>query len=220
MTSGSDILVGPSGRERKQLVEAVAGEAGVPLISLAFSGLVAAFAAFDDYIERIKEFGPSIKITVQSVPSKRGLDLTQAVLRDFFLQTKYKSPRLFLIDDLDAIVRLGTMSGREQLLDQLIAEIAFIVEDERTIVVATANQLSDLSYVLKHSGFFKLHVLMRLSIPKRTNLCPSCKSVVPVQWYRCAYCGTSLARVCSKCGAPLPEVEGAKFCFECGSSLE
>jgi hypothetical protein len=212
------LLVGLPGRERKQLVQAVAGEAGVPLISLAFPGLVAAFAAHDDYIEYITGFGPSIGIAVQSVPSKRGLDLTQGLLRSFFLQARYKSPCLFLIDDLDAIVRLGTVSGRQQLLDQLIAEIEFL--GERTVVFAAVSRLDSLSYVFRHSGLFRQHVIMQLPLPKQTNLCPSCKRLVLIQWNRCAYCGASLAKVCPICGAPRPEVEGAKFCFECGSPLE
>jgi ATPase family associated with various cellular activities (AAA)/Double zinc ribbon/Clp amino terminal domain, pathogenicity island component len=212
------LLIGPPGRERKQLVEAVAGEAGVPLISLAFSGLVAAFAAHDDYIEHIRGFGPSISISVQGVPSNRGLDLTQGLLRDFFLQAKYKSPRLFLIDDLDAVVRLSTTSGREQLLDQLMAEIDFLGEGERAVVIATAERLQNLRP--RYIGFFGHHVLMQLPLPNQTKLCPSCKRTVPTHWKRCAYCGASLARVCPQCGAPLPEVEDARFCFECGSFLE
>ncbi len=51
-------------------------------------------------------------------------------------------------------------------------------------------------------------------------LCPSCKREVRANWKHCVYCGASLAKVCAKCKAPRPDVEGARFCFECGSELE
>jgi ATP-dependent Clp protease ATP-binding subunit ClpA len=54
----------------------------------------------------------------------------------------------------------------------------------------------------------------------RSKRCPACKKEALPGWKHCAYCGASLARTCPNCGAPRPEVEGAKFCFECGSLLE
>lgn len=54
----------------------------------------------------------------------------------------------------------------------------------------------------------------------QADICPACnKSTLP-GWKHCVYCGASLARVCPKCGAPYPEIEGARFCFECGELLE
>ncbi len=50
--------------------------------------------------------------------------------------------------------------------------------------------------------------------------CPACKKETLPGWKHCAYCGASLARTCPHCGAPLPGVEDARFCFECGRSLE
>ncbi len=52
-----------------------------------------------------------------------------------------------------------------------------------------------------------------------TNLCPSCKREIQSRWKHCVYCGASLTRVCLKCGVTQPGVEGAKYCFECGSEL-
>ena len=54
----------------------------------------------------------------------------------------------------------------------------------------------------------------------KTSLCPSCKRPVQLNWKHCVFCGASLARICPKCGAPYPEIEGARFCFECGGPLE
>src|SRR5260221_11967217 len=54
----------------------------------------------------------------------------------------------------------------------------------------------------------------------KTSFCPACKRPVQLNWKHCVFCGASLAGVCPKCGAPRPEIEGARFCFECGSPLE
>jgi Clp amino terminal domain, pathogenicity island component/Double zinc ribbon len=55
--------------------------------------------------------------------------------------------------------------------------------------------------------------------PVTKSTCPSCKREVRPGWKHCVFCGTSLAKICPKCGTPGPEVEGARFCFECGSPL-
>jgi len=58
-----------------------------------------------------------------------------------------------------------------------------------------------------------------LSTPAEKR-CPACKKEALPGWKHCAYCGASLARTCPNCGAPLPGVEDARFCFECGNPLE
>ena len=55
---------------------------------------------------------------------------------------------------------------------------------------------------------------------KATRLCPSCKKETRANWKHCAYCGASLAKHCPHCGSPYPQVEGARFCFECGKPLQ
>lgn len=52
------------------------------------------------------------------------------------------------------------------------------------------------------------------------TLCPSCKRAVPGNWKYCAYCAAELAKVCPRCGAPCPDIEGARFCFACGHQLD
>jgi len=56
--------------------------------------------------------------------------------------------------------------------------------------------------------------------PMTQSTCPSCKREVRPGWKHCVFCGTSLARFCPQCSAPYPDVEGARFCFECGHQLE
>ena len=50
--------------------------------------------------------------------------------------------------------------------------------------------------------------------------CPLCKRLIQAHWKHCVYCGQLLASVCSQCGASRAEVEGVRFCYECGSPLE
>jgi predicted RNA-binding protein with RPS1 domain len=50
--------------------------------------------------------------------------------------------------------------------------------------------------------------------------CPSCKRTVPADWKHCTFCGAELAKTCPQCGAPYPDVEDARFCFECGHPLK
>jgi len=52
------------------------------------------------------------------------------------------------------------------------------------------------------------------------TLCPACGRTISPDWKHCTYCGTTLAKVCPNCGAPRPDIEGVRFCFECGSQLE
>jgi hypothetical protein len=49
--------------------------------------------------------------------------------------------------------------------------------------------------------------------------CPSCWHVTEPAWQYCIFCGASLARVCPYCGAPRADMEGVRFCFECGNEL-
>lgn len=57
------------------------------------------------------------------------------------------------------------------------------------------------------------------SMPATTSTCPSCQRTVRPGWKHCVFCGVSLAKICPKCGTPGPQIEGARFCFECGSPL-
>src|SRR5258707_755657 len=41
--------------------------------------------------------------------------------------------------------------------------------------------------------------------------------VVLTIWKYCIYCGASLAQVCPNCGTLFMQVEGARYCFECGT---
>ncbi len=57
------------------------------------------------------------------------------------------------------------------------------------------------------------------ALPAPVSTCPSCQRAVRPGWKHCVFCGVSLAKICPKCGTPGPQIEGARFCFECGSPL-
>ena len=75
-----------------------------------------------------------------------------------------------------------------------------------------------------HAGATTFHVNRDATptiIPTaKTSFCLSCKQPVQLNWKHCVFCGASLAQVCPNCGAPRPDIERARFCFECGSPLE
>jgi predicted RNA-binding protein with RPS1 domain len=49
--------------------------------------------------------------------------------------------------------------------------------------------------------------------------CPTCQRVIQAVWKYCVYCGGSLYRYCSACGATQPDLPGAHYCCECGKPL-
>jgi hypothetical protein len=53
----------------------------------------------------------------------------------------------------------------------------------------------------------------------RPRLCPSCNREAQPNWKHCVFCGAALERLCPKCGTPQAQIEGARFCFMCGSQL-
>jgi hypothetical protein len=59
------------------------------------------------------------------------------------------------------------------------------------------------------------------SVPSvsRSHLCPSCNREAQPTWKHCVFCGAALERLCPKCGTPQAQIEGARFCFACGTQL-
>ena len=51
------------------------------------------------------------------------------------------------------------------------------------------------------------------------RLCPSCNCEAQPNWKHCVFCGSALERLCPKCSTPQAQIEGARFCFACGSQL-
>ena len=131
------LLVGPPGTGKTLLAKAVAGEAGVPFLSLSGS----------DFVEMFVGVGA-------------------ARVRDMFAQAAAKSPSIIFIDELDALgkVRGSGMPGghdeRDQTLNALLVEMDGFSSDQSVIVMAATNRPETLDPALLRPGRFDRHVLV------------------------------------------------------------
>jgi uncharacterized Zn finger protein (UPF0148 family) len=236
------LLVGPRSSERALVVRAIAGEADVPLLTLSWQTMLEVIHDIEQGNRRIEELDLPVR-EYNSLKSGRGL------IRGLFDQAK-SSPCVILIDDVDTFIPTMTREVGNQLLRPLFAEMTGLDASKQIVVVITTNQLNDRGHWMLSPdrlgrrikvvyldptlatqppleparGATTFHV-NRDATPTvisttKTSFCLSCKRPVQLNWKHCVYCGASLARVCPNCGAPRPDIEGARFCFECGSPLE
>lgn len=125
------LLVGPPGTGKTLLAKAVAGEAGVPFLSISGS----------DFVEMYVGVGASR-------------------VRDLFEQAMKKSPAIVFIDEIDAVGRhrgAGTGGGndeREQTLNQLLVEMDGFGTNSGVIVIAATNRPDVLDPALLRPGRF------------------------------------------------------------------
>src|SRR5215469_4032226 len=214
------LLVGHPCTDRTLLVKATAGEAVVPLISLSISALVEMLADIDSGTQSIEDFDLPVdeyNLLKSSEPRQRARDMISHV----FSQAKEASPCVLLIDNLDAVQRLATAQEREQCFKQLVVEMDGLDYHPPMAVIATTSQVDALDQALLHPGRFDRQVVISSSfiaqLAAQTKLCLSCTYEVLSTWKYCIYCGASLAQVCPNCGTLFMQVEGARYCFECGT---
>jgi len=131
------LLVGPPGSGKTLLARAVAGEAGVPFLSISGS----------DFVELFVGVGASR-------------------VRDLFEQSKKLSPSLIFIDEIDAVGRhrgAGVGGGhdeREQTLNQLLVEMDGFNPNEGIIVMAATNRPDILDPALLRPGRFDRRIVV------------------------------------------------------------
>ena len=125
------LLVGPPGTGKTLLAKAVAGEAGVPFMSISGS----------DFVEMFVGVGASR-------------------VRDTFEQAKKHAPCIVFIDEIDAGGRRrgagmgGGHDEREQTLNQLLVEMDGFAINEGVIVLAATNRKDILDPALLRPGRF------------------------------------------------------------------
>jgi cell division protease FtsH len=133
------LLVGPPGTGKTLMARAVAGEAGVPFLSLSASEFVQMFVG---------------------VGASR--------VRDLFSQAKKIAPAIVFIDELDAVGRrrgagVGTVNDeREQTLNQFLVEMDGFDQRDAVIVLAATNRPDVLDPALLRPGRFDREVTVGL----------------------------------------------------------
>ena len=131
------LMVGPPGTGKTYLAKAVAGEAGVPFVSISGS----------DFVEMYVGVGASR-------------------VRDLFEQAKKNSPCIIFIDEIDAVGRhrgAGVGGGhdeREQTLNQLLVEMDGFGINEGVIVIAATNRPDILDPALTRPGRFDRKIVV------------------------------------------------------------
>ena len=129
------LLVGLPGTGKTLIAKAVAGEAGVPFLSISGS----------DFVELYVGVGASR-------------------VRDLFEQAKKNAPAIVFIDEIDAVGRQrgaglgGGHDEREQTLNQLLVEMDGFGANEGVIVIAATNRKDILDNALLRPGRFDRQV--------------------------------------------------------------
>ncbi len=131
------LLVGPPGTGKTLLAKAIAGEAGVPFLSMSGS----------EFVELYVGVGA-------------------ARVRDLFGRAKRQAPCIIFIDELDAIGKTrgnnpnNNNEEREQTLNQLLTEMDGFDGNDGVIVVAATNRPETLDPALRRPGRFDRQVLV------------------------------------------------------------
>src|SRR5437016_7869155 len=124
------LLVGPPGTGKTLIARAVAGEAGVPFLSVTGSSFVEIFVG---------------------VGASR--------VRDLFAEARKRAPSIVFIDEIDAIGQrrggaLVSNDEREQTLNQLLAEMDGFDASAGVVVIAATNRPETLDPALLRPGRF------------------------------------------------------------------
>ena len=133
------ILVGPPGTGKTLLAKAIAGEAGVPFISISGS----------EFVEMFVGIGASR-------------------VRDLFKTAKASAPCIVFIDEIDAVGRQrgagvgGGNDEREQTLNQILTEMDGFQGNTGVIVIAATNRVDVLDGALLRPGRFDRQVNVNL----------------------------------------------------------
>ncbi len=133
------LLIGPPGTGKTLLAKAIAGEAGVPFLSISGS----------DFVEMFVGVGA-------------------ARVRDLFDQAKKHAPCIVFIDEIDAVGRQrgagigGGHDEREQTLNQLLVEMDGFDSSEGIIICAATNRPDILDPALLRPGRFDRRIYVPL----------------------------------------------------------
>lgn len=132
------LLVGPPGTGKTLLARALAGEAGVPFLSINGS----------EFVELYVGVGA-------------------ARVRDLFEQGRQRAPAIIFIDELDAVGRargapshIGSNEEKEQTLNQLLSEVDGFDPTVGLVLLAATNRPETLDPALLRAGRFDRQILV------------------------------------------------------------
>ncbi len=133
------LLVGPPGTGKTLLARAVAGEAGVPFLSVTGS----------DFMEMFVGVGASR-------------------VRDLFQTARKQAPAIIFVDEIDSIGRKrgaglgGGHDEREQTLNQMLSEMDGFDPTEGVVIIAATNRPDILDPALLRPGRFDRQIVVPL----------------------------------------------------------
>ncbi|MEJ7764491.1 MAG: ATP-dependent zinc metalloprotease FtsH [Acidimicrobiales bacterium] len=133
------LLVGPPGTGKTLLARAVAGEAGVPFLSVTGS----------DFMEMFVGVGASR-------------------VRDLFATARKQAPSIIFLDEIDSIGRKrgaglgGGHDEREQTLNQMLSEMDGFESSEGVVILAATNRPDVLDPALLRPGRFDRQIVVPL----------------------------------------------------------
>ena len=133
------LLVGPPGTGKTLIARAVAGEAGVPFVSITGS----------DFMEMFVGVGA-------------------ARVRDLFQTARKQAPAIIFVDEIDSIGRKrgaglgGGHDEREQTLNQMLAEMDGFEATEGIVMMAATNRPDILDPALLRPGRFDRQIMVPL----------------------------------------------------------
>ena len=133
------LLVGPPGTGKTLIARAVAGEAGVPFISITGS----------DFMEMFVGVGA-------------------ARVRDLFQTARKQAPAIIFVDEIDSIGRKrgaglgGGHDEREQTLNQMLSEMDGFEATEGIVMMAATNRPDILDSALLRPGRFDRQIMVPL----------------------------------------------------------
>lgn len=133
------LLVGPPGTGKTLLAKAIAGEAGVPFLSISGS----------EFVEMFVGVGASR-------------------VRDLFKKAKENAPCIVFIDEIDAVGRQrgagigGGNDEREQTLNQMLTEMDGFEGNNGVIIIAATNRPDVLDSALLRPGRFDRQITVDL----------------------------------------------------------
>lgn len=131
------LLYGPPGTGKTLLAKALAGEAGVPFLSISGS----------EFVEMFVGVGASR-------------------VRDLFKEARKKAPCIIFIDEIDAVGRQrgagvgGGNDEREQTLNQLLVEMDGFSANKGVFVIAATNRTDILDPALLRPGRFDRQIVV------------------------------------------------------------